>query len=128
MNGFGRSIYQDGRCHIGYNKNHERNGYGKKFYASGNKYYGYFKDGLRSGYGIFLYPNGNSEEGYSIEDKLNGFAKVTENGEVKQGIYKLLTDGRWINPDIAKLQPIIGLRPIFHRWWYDQHRTLSWCG
>ena len=88
MNGFGRSIYQDGRCHIGYNKNHERNGYGKKFYASGNKYYGYFKDGLRSGYGIFLYPNGNSEEGYSIEDKLNGFAKVTENGEVKQGIYK----------------------------------------
>ena len=88
MNGFGRSIYKDGRCHIGYYKDDERNGYGKKIYASGNIYYGYFKDGKRSGYGKFVFKNGNSEEGYSHDDKLNGFAKVIENGCIKQGIYK----------------------------------------
>lgn len=88
MNGFGRSIYKDGRCHIGYYKNDERNGYGKKIYASGNIYFGYFKDGKRSGYGKFLYKNGNSEEGYSNDDKLNGFAKVVSNGKMTSGIFK----------------------------------------
>ncbi|MDB9872605.1 caspase family protein [Alphaproteobacteria bacterium] len=62
--------------------------YGTEIFQSGNKYVGEYKDNKRHGEGIFTFINGTTEKGTWKKDKLNGYAKITDKYNEREGIMK----------------------------------------
>ena len=81
--------YKNGNIYKGQIINNIISGKGEILYSDGSKYNGDVKDGIKEGKGIMIYKDTSIYEGEFVNDKRNGYGKLT--------FGKYLYDGSWVN-------------------------------
>eukprot|EP01105_Mastigella_eilhardi_P013678 TRINITY_DN3111_c0_g2_i2.p1 TRINITY_DN3111_c0_g2~~TRINITY_DN3111_c0_g2_i2.p1 ORF type:complete len:585 (-),score=108.75 TRINITY_DN3111_c0_g2_i2:18-1772(-) len=122
--GWGITVWAQGKRHEGWYENNARNGRGVFTWANGHKYEGYFKDDKRHGEGIFTFTDGSKWDGNFKENERHYGTYIWPNNSRRyQGYWKKSSrhgEGRYWWPDGC----------MYEGSWVDDkregHGTLIW--